>query len=87
MVGVAFTIGASGAVSAFAITRSSGDKDLDAAARSLVQGARFPRPRADGRTSQPASPMSRQDSAVRSLVGGPFLPPDPFRPHHSKWER
>ena len=44
MVGVAFTIGASGAVSSFAITRSSGDKDLDAAARSLVQGARFPPP-------------------------------------------
>ena len=42
VVGVAFTIGASGAVSAFAITRSSGDKDLDAAARSLVQGARIP---------------------------------------------
>jgi TonB family protein len=41
VVGVAFTIGASGAVSAFAITRSSGDSDLDAAARSLVQSARF----------------------------------------------
>ncbi len=44
VVGVAFTIGASGAVSSFAITRSSGDRDLDAAARSLVQGARFPPP-------------------------------------------
>jgi TonB family protein len=44
MVGVAFTIGPSGAVTAFAITRSSGDRDLDAAARSLVEGARFPKP-------------------------------------------
>jgi len=42
--GVIFTIGASGAVSSFAITRSSGDHDLDAAARSLVQGGRFPPP-------------------------------------------
>jgi periplasmic protein TonB len=44
VVGVSFTIGPSGAVSAFAITRSSGDSDLDAAARSLVQGGRFPPP-------------------------------------------
>jgi periplasmic protein TonB len=44
MVGVAFTIGPSGAVTSFAITRSSGDHDLDAAARSLVQGSRFPPP-------------------------------------------
>ena len=44
VVGVAFTIGASGAVASFAITRSSGDHDLDAAARSLVQGGRFPPP-------------------------------------------
>jgi periplasmic protein TonB len=44
VVGVAFTIGASGALTSFAITRSSGDKDLDAAARALVQGARFPPP-------------------------------------------
>jgi TonB family protein len=44
MVGVAFGIGPSGAVTSFAITRSSGDHDLDAAARALVQGARFPSP-------------------------------------------
>jgi TonB family protein len=44
VVGVSFSIGASGAVTSFAITRSSGDRDLDAAARSLVQGARFPPP-------------------------------------------
>ena len=44
VVGVTFNIGASGALSSFAITRSSGDKDLDAAARSLVQGAHFPPP-------------------------------------------
>jgi TonB family protein len=44
VVGVSFTIGSSGAVSSFAITRSSGDSDLDAAARSLVQGAHFPAP-------------------------------------------
>jgi TonB family protein len=43
-VGVAFSIGPSGAVTSFAITRSSGDHDLDAAARSLVQGANFPPP-------------------------------------------
>jgi protein TonB len=49
MVGVVFTIGPSGAVTSFAITRSSGDRDLDAAARSLVQGARFPPP-PDGST-------------------------------------
>ena len=72
VVGVSFSIGPSGAVSSFAITRSSGNKDLDAAARSLVQGARFPRPRADRPTSQPVSTMSRQGSALRSLVGGPF---------------
>jgi TonB family protein len=44
VVGVSFSIGPSGAVSAFAITRSSGDSDLDAAARSLVHCARFPSP-------------------------------------------
>jgi periplasmic protein TonB len=44
VVGVSFTIGPSGAVNSFAITRSSGDSDLDAAARSLVQGGRFPPP-------------------------------------------
>jgi TonB family protein len=44
VVGVAFTIGASGAVTSFAITRSSGNKDLDAAARALVQSAHFPPP-------------------------------------------
>ena len=43
-VGVSFTIGPSGAVTSFTITRSSGNKDLDAAARALVQGARFPPP-------------------------------------------
>ena len=64
-------------MSAFAITRSSGDNDLDAAARSLAHGLDYSLPRADGCTSQPASSMSRQDSAVRSLVGGPFLPPIP----------
>ena len=41
---VAFTIGPSGALTSFAITRSSGDKDLDAAARTLVQSIRFPPP-------------------------------------------
>ena len=44
VVGLSFTIGPSGAVTSFAITRSSGDHDLDAAARSLVQGGRFPPP-------------------------------------------
>jgi TonB family protein len=44
IVGVSFAIASSGAVTSFAITRSSGDSDLDAAARSLVQGARFPPP-------------------------------------------
>jgi TonB family protein len=44
VVGVAFTIGASGAVASFAITRSSGDADLDTAARALVQSAHFPPP-------------------------------------------
>jgi periplasmic protein TonB len=44
VVGVAFTIGASGALSSFAITRSSGDEDLDGAARALVQSAHFPPP-------------------------------------------
>ena len=44
VVGVAFTIGASGALAAFAITRSSGDADLDAAARTLVQSTHFPPP-------------------------------------------
>jgi TonB family protein len=45
-VGVSFTIGPSGALTSFAIIRSSGDPDLDAAARSLVQGSRFHRLRA-----------------------------------------
>ncbi len=44
IVGVAFTIGASGALTSFAITHSSGDEDLDAAARNLVQSAHFPPP-------------------------------------------
>ncbi|MBV8441161.1 MAG: energy transducer TonB, partial [Hyphomicrobiales bacterium] len=44
VVSVAFTIGASGALTSFAITRSSGDEDLDAAARTLVQSAHFPPP-------------------------------------------
>ena len=44
VVGVAFTIGASGALAAFAITRSSGDADLDAAARTLVNPTHFPPP-------------------------------------------
>ena len=44
VVGVSFNIGPSGEVSSFAITRSSGDHDLDAAARSLVQEGRFPPP-------------------------------------------
>jgi protein TonB len=44
VVGVAFTIGPSGALSSFAITRSSGDEDLDSAARTLVESAHFPPP-------------------------------------------
>jgi protein TonB len=44
VVGVAFTIGASGRLSSFAITRSSGDKDLDKGARTMVEAARFPPP-------------------------------------------
>jgi protein TonB len=44
VVGVAFTIAVSGAVTSFAITRSSGDPDLDSAARTLVLSARFPPP-------------------------------------------
>jgi protein TonB len=44
VVGVAFTIESSGAVAAFAITRPSGDHDLDAAARTLVQSSHFPPP-------------------------------------------
>ncbi len=44
VVSVAFTIGASGALTSFAITRSSGDRDLDAAARTLVQSTPFPPP-------------------------------------------
>jgi periplasmic protein TonB len=47
VVGVAFTIGASGALTSFAITRSSGDKDLDAGARTQVQSIHFPPPPAD----------------------------------------
>jgi periplasmic protein TonB len=42
VVRVSFAIGPSGAATLFAITRSSGDHDRDAAARSLVQGGRFP---------------------------------------------
>jgi len=44
VVGVAFTIGRSGALSSFAVTHSSGDDDLDAAARTLVHTAHFPPP-------------------------------------------
>jgi TonB family protein len=44
VVGVAFSIGAMGALTSFAITRSSGDADLDAAARTLVLSAHFPPP-------------------------------------------
>ena len=44
VVGVSFTIGPSGGVSSFAITRSSGDEDLDAAARTPVESAHFPPP-------------------------------------------
>ena len=44
VVGVAFTIGPSGALSSFAITRSSGDEDLDSAARTLVESVHFPPP-------------------------------------------
>jgi TonB family protein len=44
VVGVAFTIGQTGALASFAITRSSGDAELDAAARTLVQSAHFPPP-------------------------------------------
>ena len=54
---VAFTIGASGALSSFAITRSSGDNDLDAAARTLVQSIVSRRHPAAGSTSQRASSM------------------------------
>jgi protein TonB len=53
VVGVAFSIGPSSAVTSFAITCSSGDHDLDAAARSLVQGARFPPP--PGRSARVAT--------------------------------
>ena len=44
VVGVAFTISASGALTSFAVTRSSGDEDLDRAARTLVESVRFPPP-------------------------------------------
>ena len=44
MVGVTFNIGASRALVSFAITRSSGNKDLDAAAREVVHSAHFPPP-------------------------------------------
>ena len=44
VVGVAFSIGASGELTSFAITRSSGDEALDAAARTLVHSVRFPPP-------------------------------------------
>ncbi len=44
VVDVAFAIGPSGALASFAITHSSGDEDLDAAARTLVQSAHFPPP-------------------------------------------
>ena len=70
VVGVSFTIGPSGAVSSFAITRSSGDHDLDAAARSLVQGAGSPRLPAAPRISRRASTMSPTSSRLRALVLG-----------------
>jgi TonB family protein len=44
VVGVAFTVAASGALATFAVTHSSGDADLDAAARALVESAHFPPP-------------------------------------------
>ena len=44
VVGVSFTISASGALTSFAITHSSGDEDLDAAARTLVRSTHFPPP-------------------------------------------
>ncbi len=44
VVGVTFTIGPSGALAAFAITHSSGDADLDAAARTLVRSTHFSPP-------------------------------------------
>ena len=44
VVGVAFTIGASGGLTSFAITHTSGDEDLDRAARTLVESTRFPPP-------------------------------------------
>jgi TonB family protein len=44
VVSVAFAIGASGVLTSFAITHSSGDGDLDAAARTLVQSTHFPSP-------------------------------------------
>ena len=44
VVGVAFTIGPSGALASFSITRSSGDEILDAAAGALVHSAHFPPP-------------------------------------------
>ena len=48
VVSVASTIGPSGGLASFAITRSSGDADLDAAARSLVQSTHFPPPPGGG---------------------------------------
>jgi TonB family protein len=44
IVGVSFSIGPTGAPTSFAITRSWGDRDLDEAARSLVEGGRFSPP-------------------------------------------
>ncbi len=44
VVGVSFTISSSGALTSFAITHSSGDRDLDAAARTLVRSTHFPPP-------------------------------------------
>ncbi len=44
VVGVTFVVGASGALASFVITHSSGDDDLDAAARTLVESTHFPPP-------------------------------------------
>ena len=87
VVGVTFTIGASGALASFAITRSSGNKDLDAAARVVVHSAHFPPPPGGWAHITTNFFYVPQGNAVRSLVGGPFLPPDPFRPPQPKWER
>jgi TonB family protein len=81
VVGVSFSIGPSGALTSFAITRSSGDKDLDAAARSLVQGARFPPPPAARLTSRRAS-ITRQwrpPSEARSQGSSPDRGPRQYQ--------